>query len=132
MIKVPPRYPAIETIRDISEPWINIWSGDEWGESMSALHTACHPDYGFSNEDCAVMAQMLWDNLMSAKEWADDYHDDEEATLEAIELAKIAKADWLEGGGHGGDAAELAKNCIDQMPGWVFGEDLVEEVVDEH
>src|SRR5690348_3533216 len=45
---VTPNYASIECVRDITEEWIQLWSGDEWGEVMGALHAACHVDYGVS------------------------------------------------------------------------------------
>ena len=121
--EIRPQYGSIEAVRDIVEPWINL-EGTEWGDSMAGLHMAAHTSYGFSDEDCALFAQKLLENLMGAAEWLlDGYYSDEE--LEgAREDARRARDYWLNGGNLGDwhTTKEDAKFVIDQMPGWMFGE----------
>lgn len=135
-IEVPPEYVCIESIRDICEPWIELWGGDEWGESMRDLHGACHTSYGFSNEDCALFASKLIDNLIFLKEdWIDGdgydmwgYGYDSEngalALAETVKKCRDSREYWLKGGNLGdwNEGPERAKALIDTLPGWLFGE----------
>lgn len=125
-IRVIPKYGAIEAARDICEPWIHAWGGDEWGDSMYNLHGAAHTDYGFSDEDCALFAQKLIDNLIAARDnvLENDIATEQEMQLAAEEAAK-QRDYWLAGGNLGdwGTTKSDAKSVIDQLPGWLFGEE---------
>lgn len=132
-IEVKSNYGAINAVRDICEPWIEFHGGDEWGESMRDLHGACHTSYGFTDEDCALFAGKLYDNLLDMirrlirdgePPWGYGY-DEESGRLALAETqAKAAKsrAYWLEGGNLGswGSTADNAKHVIEQMPKWLF------------
>ena len=124
-ISVVPRYGSISAIRDICEPWIDYWSGDEWGESMVNLHGAAKTSYGFSDEDCALFAGKLLENLIVAKEWADEYKQDKGYKEKVQAEARGSRDYWLAGGNLGdwGTTKEDAKSVIDQMPAWLFGEE---------
>lgn len=123
-MEVPANYVSIHALRDICRPWIEAWSGDEWGESMEALLQACTTNYGLSDEDCAQIALIMWNNLQSQREWMDTEGymygltgNDEHAAEEARE----ARDYWLAGGNLGTDQdKEIAKALIESLPGWVF------------
>jgi hypothetical protein len=122
---VRPQYGAIESIRDICEPWVELWAGDEWGESMHGLLNASHTSYGLTDEDCAVVADILLRNVIAAREWASEYHDspeDKEAEVRARREATEMRDYWLKGGnlGEWSTTIEDAKSSIEQMPGWFF------------
>lgn len=74
-ITVEPHYDCIQAVRSVCKPWIEMWSGDEWGESMRNALGACHTSYGFSDEDCAAIAEILINNLLPMYEWAYEYSD---------------------------------------------------------
>ncbi len=129
-VKVQSNYPSIQCIRDLCEPWIDAWGGDEWGDSMYNLHGASHTDYGFSYEDCALFAFKLIENLEAMKVWMDDegrelgiFDPKEEA--EAQERCHTIRAYWLEGGNLKSESArQRAKETLATVPGWLFGEEL--------
>lgn len=122
-----PNYGAIEAVLDICEPWIEIWGGDEWGDSMFALHSAAQTSHGFYDADCAVLAEILLRNLISQQVWIEQEghsygisspEQEEEARAEATRLRDY----WLKGGNLGDfhTTIEDAKSSIDQMPDWMF------------
>lgn len=117
-----PKYGAIESLRDICEPWIEIWSGDEWGDSMTHLLEAAHTSYGLSDEDCAIIAEILLRNVILAQEWADIYGPDPKLEAAARTEATRLRDYWLKGGNLGDSftTIEDAKSSIDQMPDWMF------------
>lgn len=127
-VKVTPDYASISSVRDICEPWISQWGGDEWGESMANLHGACHTDYCFSDEDCALFASKLIENLEVMKLWVDTegqgYGFDEPVDIEAAQQqCREARDYWLKGGNIQSEhCIAKAKETIDTMPGWLFGE----------
>lgn len=136
MIKVEPKYGSINAVRDICEPWIELWGGDEWGESMRDLHGASQTSYGLTDEDCATIAEILIRNVIALKnDWIDSdgypmwgYGYDNESGAKALDevwrATDKARAYWLKGGNLGtwGTTADDAKRVIDQMPLWLFGE----------
>lgn len=143
-IEVRPQYASINAVADICEPWIDLWGGDEWGESMSALHSACHTSYGFSDEDCALFASRLINNLIATAPDSYEYSGgfwgygwdgtDGRAALEQTRAkCQEAREYWLSGGNMGcwGTSAEDAKHVIDQMPSWLFEEQDYERLPDE-
>jgi hypothetical protein len=117
-----PKYGAIESVRDICEPWVEIWSGDEWGESMQDLLGASHTSYGLADDDCAIVAEILLRNLIAGKEWADEYDIDPEVEADARAESTRLRDYWLKGGNLGDfhTTIEDAKSSIDQMPDWMF------------
>lgn len=122
-----PTYGAINAVRDICEPWIEIWSGDEWGESMRDLHGAAHTSYGLSDEDCATLAEILLRNVIAMHKWVEfEGHDyglsTPEQEVQARAEATRLRDYWLKGGNLGtwGTTAEDAKAVIDTMPDWMF------------
>lgn len=121
-----PKYGAIESVRDICEPWIEAWGGDEWGDSMFNLHGAAHTSYGLSDEDCAVVAEILLRNVILGKEFGDEYGDPDREALARSEATE-RRDYWLKGGNLGDWATTIedAKSSIEQMPDWFFekGED---------
>jgi hypothetical protein len=132
-LKVPPKYGAINAVSDICLPWIELHGGDEWGESMLNLHRACHTNYGFTNEDCALFAGKLYDNLVNMvyylvtdgeAPWG--YGHDEESGRRALAAtqrqAREARDYWLSGGSPSSNETTMAnaKIVIDQMPRWLF------------
>lgn len=128
-IKVEPDYISISAIADICEPWIEIWSGDEWGESLRAAHSATHTDYGLSDEDCATIAEIVVRNVIEQKVWMDEEGRDYELSSDELEATAAQEAReqrdyWLKGGnlGEWRGAPDIAKRTIDQLPGWLFGE----------
>jgi hypothetical protein len=127
---VTPNYGSISAVRDIAMAWITIWSGDEWGESMHSLHSACHTDYGFSDEDCALFASRLIENLIEQKEWiaveGRSYGcSDPESEAEAATECRRLRDYWREGGNITGWEPVMApaRQTIDSMPAWLFGEE---------
>lgn len=132
--KVLPAYASINAVRDICEPWIELWGGDEWGESMRDLHGAAHTSYGLSDEDCATVAEILIRNVIALKEeWieGEDYdmwgygYDDESgpaALAETRKKSSEARDYWLKGGNLGDFSRTIqdAKETIEQMPAWLF------------
>jgi hypothetical protein len=125
---VQPDYSSISVVADICDEWIELWSGDEWGESMRSLHGACHTSYGFSNEDCALFANKLLENLCSQKEWMDEEGDSyglyEPAHRTEVEKKCRELRDyWLKGGNLGAFGVEhgKAKETIEKLPAWLFG-----------
>ncbi len=123
------RYGAIQAVRDVCEPWIEIWGGDEWGESMRDLYGAAHTSYGLMDEDCALLAEMLLRNIIAQREWIEDEgHSYGLSTPEqesyAREKATDAREYWLKGGNLGrfGSTIEDAKSVIDTMPAWMFND----------
>lgn len=124
-----PTYGAIEPVRDICEPWVEIWSGDEWGESMEGLLAASHTSYGLDDADCALIAAILLRNVIAQHEWMEEEghsyglsmpDDEEQARKEATESRDY----WLKGGNLGSfhTTIEDAKSSIAQMPDWMFNE----------
>lgn len=135
-VVVLPTYASIECVRDISEPWITLWSGDEWGEVMQSLHGACHTDYGFSDEDCALFASKLIENLEIMKRfWEGDNYGlwgygydsgdgGEEALAKARKEATERRDYWRKGGNLNWEPAVTAANkTIDTLPTWLFEDD---------
>lgn len=130
-------YIAISTLVECCEPWIDLWGGDEWGENMRNLAGACHTDYGFSDQDCALFAGKLLENLIAQKEWMDDEgrdyglsEPDEEARVRAE--AREKRDYWLKGGNLGdwADSPAKAKAVVDKLPRWMFN-DAQEKLFDE-
>lgn len=132
-IEVKPSYGSINAVRDICEPWIELHGGDEWGESMRDAHGASHTSYGFTDEDCATIAQIMINNLLVMMKWliADGvppwgYGYDEESGRTALARTQSEAAEsrdyWLNGGnlGEWGTTKDDAKHVIDQMPIWLF------------
>ncbi len=132
-ITVKPEYVSINAVRDIAEPWIDLWGGDEWGESMRDALGASHTSYGFTDEDCATIAEILINNLIPMYDWAHDYgsgpwgygwdaEDGERAVAETRKTAREARDYWLNGGNLGdwADGPVKAKETIDQLPNWLF------------
>lgn len=133
MIKVDANYSAINAVRDICEPWIELHGGNEWGESMRDALGASHTSYGFTDEDCATIAQIMINNLLSMIGWLIrdgegpwGYGYDEEDGRLALAQTQAEAAEsrdyWLAGGNLGtfGDSGDKAKAVIDQMPIWLF------------
>lgn len=126
---ITPQYASINAAADIAEPWIQLWSGDEWGESMTSLHGACHTSYGFTDEDCALFASKLWENLLAQKNWVDT----EGRTYGFWEPVQIAATQercrelrdyWKQGGNIKQEPYISAANeTLDTIPAWVFGEE---------
>lgn len=128
-VEVQPTYASIACVVDLCEPWIEIWSGDEWGESMDALARACHTDYGFSDEDCALFASKLFENLEAQKDWvlAEGYQYDfweEDRVSAAEEKCRELREYWKKGGNltDWEPAIQAANETLKVIPGWVFGE----------
>lgn len=123
---VKPHYASIQPARDLVEPWIDIWGGDEWGDSMRALHDAAHTNYGFSDEDCALFADRLLANLFQQKVWMDeegvDYNlSSPESEAQARAECRKSRDYWLKGGNLGdAETARIAKETMDQLPTWMF------------
>ncbi len=136
MVTVAADYAAINAARDIAKPWIELWGGDEWGESMRDAIGASHTSYGFTDEDCATIAQIMINNLIcdemtefvldySGGLWGPGYdsEDGEKALEETQTEARESRAYWLEGGNIKSEHCQkMAKELIDQLPGWLFGE----------
>lgn len=140
-VKVFPTYDSINAVRDICEPWIELWGGDEWGESMHWLHRACHTSYGFSDEDCALFASRLIENLLYAREWAEDYgsglwgygwdyEDGSKALSEVRSKCRELRDYWLKGGNISSHS-DRARETIESMPSWLFEEQDYERLPDE-
>lgn len=128
-IKVLPSYASINAVVEICEPWIELWGGDEWGESMQNLAAACHTDYGFSDEDCALFASKLFENLEWQKRWVDEegyaYGFKEPEDIKRVqEKAREVREYWRKGGNltTWQPAIDAANETINTMPGWLFGE----------
>lgn len=127
-IHIAPEYSAISAVRDICEPWIEVWGGDEWGESMFSLHAAAHTSYGFDDEDCALFATRLYENLMSQKVWMDEDGEDyglnePEVRKQAQTVAAERREYWLKGGNIPSEhSVAQATSVIEQMPAWLFEE----------
>ena len=125
-ILVTPAYASINAVADICEPWIELWGGDEWGESMLNLQGACHTNYGFSDEDCALFASKLIENLVTQREWmlyeGWAYGFMEPDALEsARKRCRELRDYWLQGGNLKDErSAADAKATIDTMPTWLF------------
>lgn len=122
-----PNYASIQCVRDIAEPWIHLWGGSEWGESMEALRAACHTSYGFSDEDCALFAAKLLENLEVMKEWALSeggtfgfWEPDAVAATQAE--ARQAREYWRKGGNltRWEPAISAANKTIATLPVWLF------------
>jgi hypothetical protein len=129
-VKVAPEYASIECVRNLCEPWLEIWGGDEWGESMRDLHGACHTSYGFSDEDCALFASKLFENLAAQKAWMDDEGKGyglttPEQNAEAAARCRELRDYWQKGGNltDWEPAVKAANETLDTVPAWVFGED---------
>lgn len=126
--QVPPNYASISFVADVCEPWIDLYGGDEWGESMEALHRACHTSYGFSDDDCALFASKLLENLVHQHQWMEEegYQyglvepEDQQRTEERC---RGIRAHWLDGGNFSGDAVtmHLAEEVNKNLPSWLFG-----------
>lgn len=127
-VRVTATYASINCVSDICEPWIELWGGDEWGESMSGLHAACHTSYGFSDEDCALFATKLIENLEYQREWAEDNPDysywGSERMAQAQARCRELREYWLKGGNltNFEPAVTAATNTLATMPSWLFGE----------
>ena len=94
---------------------------------MQNLHGACHTDYGFSNEDCALFAFKLIENLQIQWIWmleeGHNYGFMCPENLEATRIETKKRRDyWLAGGNLGdwGPVKAQAKRTIDTMPEWLF------------
>lgn len=132
MITVEPGYVSVEAVRDIVKPWIVLWGGDEWGESMMDLLGAAKTCYGFSDEDCALFATKLLENLIWLKEdmvdsqgepmWGYGWGRGGQEALDATRLeARKMRDHWLEGGNlNDWRSAAEGKKIIDQLPDWLF------------
>jgi hypothetical protein len=127
-VVVTPDYASINAVRGICEPWIELWGGDEWGESMLDLHGACHTDYGFVDEDCALFATRLVANLESQYEWMiEEGYQYDFMQRDAVESVRVKcrklRDHWLEGGNLKSEyASAVAKATIDTMPTWLYDE----------
>lgn len=129
---IQPTYASIECVRDICEPWIQHWGGDEWGESMYSLHSAAHTSYGFSDEDCALFAAKLLENLCDQKEWivdeGKDYGFCEPDEIAAVQAKCRELRDYWRKGGNLSSwepAVKAANTTVDTLPGWLFGDDAL-------
>jgi hypothetical protein len=130
MIKIPANYSSIEPVRDICEEWINLWGGDEWGESMYGLHGASQTSYGLTDEDCAKVAEIMLENVIHQHKWMVEEGEphyglsprEEEERVEA--KCRQLREYWREGGNLRGfgDNAEKSTKMVDQLPPWMFGE----------
>lgn len=122
-------YASINAVREICKVWIDLWGGDEWGESMDALYQASHTSYGLSDGDCARVTRILWKNLQSQKEWMDDegheYFDFSDEDMERVyEETRRMRDYWRNGGNLGpGPDADIGTATIASMPRWLFGEE---------
>lgn len=119
-----PTYGSLHVIKEICEPWIEAWSGDEWGEVMSPLAHAIHIDYGLSDEDLAVLAKILWKNINEQNDWMIEegrsygLDEPEYRNRAAAECRKVrdrwtTEETW-------GPTKEAAKATLDSLPSWVF------------
>jgi hypothetical protein len=127
--RVQPDYASINAVKSICRPWIEIWSGDEWGDVMHPLYDAIHTDYGLSDEDVAQLTQILCDNVVSMHEWmlneGMDYGVCTEEDMEnAAKEARESRDYWLNGGNLTSfdHAKRVAKETVDTLPRWLFGE----------
>lgn len=128
--KIPPGYVEINTVVNICSPWIALWSGDEWGESMRDLKGACHTSYGFVDEDCALFAERLYAYLLAQKEWVDAEGEglgmwEPEPVARTQAEARKRRDYWAKGGNLGdwADGPAKAQAMIAQMPDWLFGDE---------
>lgn len=135
-VVIKPEYSSIHCVADICEPWIELWGGDEWGESMRDLHGACHMDYGFSDEDCALFASKLIENLIFLKEdwidgdgydmWGYGYSAENGpiALEETYQRCRDLRDYWSEGGNLKSfePSKTVANETLDTLPKWLFGE----------
>lgn len=130
MVTVFPNYLSIDFIRDVAEHWIELMGGDEWGDSASSLHSACHTDYGFSDEDCALFATKLIENIIYSVEQGDVWNYVEDASDVAAVQKKCAEAVeyWLNGGnlGPGWDKEKVVEKTLNSLPEWMFGGEIPE------
>jgi hypothetical protein len=131
-IHIEPAYSAIEAVRDILKPWIELWGGDEWGDSMSALHSAGHTSYGLDDADCALVTEILARNVLSMPKfyeevgepiwgygWGPD--DGPVALANTRKESREARDYWLEGGNIKSERSkDSAKNAILALPDWMF------------
>lgn len=130
MVEVFPCYVSIGFARDVAEPWIDLLSGCEWGEVASALHTACHTDYGFSDEDCALFASRLLENIIICIENGDHlYFIEDNEEISSVQKKCKEKANfWLSGGYYASIAKDEEKKIVEQtlnsLPKWMFGGNL--------
>ena len=90
---------------------------------MSGLLAASHTSYGFSDEDCALFASKLIENLIICGEDLLDFYDRPQVE-HAQGVARDAREYWLKGGNLGdwGSTKEDAALAIKLFPDWVFGE----------
>lgn len=124
---IPASYVGINTAVNICEPWVELWAGDEWGESMHALIQASHTDYGLSDADCAAVAEILTRNVIDMHGWANseegrDYFDADDVTLTRVrEEATEAREYWLFGGNLRQETEHPdAVAVIRQLSDWMF------------
>lgn len=124
MIEVNPSYGSIEPVREVCEVFMDLWSGDEWGESMAALHSAGHTDYGMSDEDCAVVTGMLLKYIIEQKGWMEtegrvaclwDQDEFEEAQKHCAEI----RDRWLKEDFE--PTRKEAEEILAKLPDWMFG-----------
>ena len=118
---IEPRFGQIETIRGICQPWITQWGGDEWGDSMYSLHAAAQTCYGLDDNDCAILAKMLIENIISMHEWVQvegkdlGFWDPDNVAATQSECRE-RRAYWLK------CAPEDATKVLASVPRWMFGE----------
>lgn len=125
MLVVDPDYISSEFVRDVCEPWIKIWSGDEWGESMESLHSAAKTCYGFTDEDCALFATRLLANLIDQREWViEDGINYGFAQPVDIFYAQNRASGARDYWSRGGNLGRGAPNLLDSLPPWFYGGDL--------
>lgn len=131
VITVKADYSSIESVRDLLDPWIKHWSGDEWGESMRDLHGACHTSHGFTDEDCALFATRLLDNVIALHDQVDGGDLEGYGMYEQVDVEKIQKECrsireyWAKGGNltNFQPAITNAQEQLLKMPKWMFGEE---------
>jgi hypothetical protein len=132
---VKPAYVSIESVREICEPWIELWGGDEWGDVMRALHMASTTDYGFSDEDCALFTSKLIENLIIMKiNWRDlgedlwgygySPEDGKKAVAETRRKCRVIRDTWLDGDTFNfPERNKIVKETLDSLPKWLFEEE---------
>lgn len=145
-VKVFPTYESINAVRDVCEPWIELWGGDEWGESMRDLHGACHTSYGFTDEDCALFASRLIENLIASAPDSYEYGggfwgygwDDvngRKALEQTRERAREARDEYLNPDKWPytkyPEMYENIQETFNSMPSWLFEEQDYERLPDE-
>lgn len=140
-IIVTPNYASINGAVAVAEAWINLWSGDEWGEGMEKLAEAAKETDILGDEDCVTLVQLLWKNLQAARaEFDEDAEsvgmDRSDAEIaEAVKEAQGAATYWSNGGNLGqsldGQYAKAGKATIDSLPAWATADHVPQGEDDE-